>query len=82
MCRQRLRLRPGRPLVIHLHGDGGNMNLSAGWKSAVLNDTNGAVLLSAQGRNNIPAAAIIDGSALALSDGRGRPGLRRRRLYQ
>lgn len=53
----------GRPLVIHLHGDGGNMNLSAGWKSAVLNDTNGAVLLSAQGRNNIPAAAIIDGSA-------------------
>ena len=48
----------GRPLVIHLHGDGGNMGLSAAWKQAVLNDANGAVLLSAQGRNNIPAAAI------------------------
>jgi predicted esterase len=47
----------GRPLVIHLHGDGGNINggLSAAWKSAVLNDANGAVLLSAEGRNNIPA---------------------------
>lgn len=53
----------GRPLVIHLHGDGGNMNLSAAWKNAVLNDANGAVLLSAQGRNNIPDAAAIDGSA-------------------
>lgn len=53
----------GRPLVIHLHGDGGNMNLSAAWKDAVLNDANGAVLLSAQGRNNIPEAAAIDGSA-------------------
>jgi predicted esterase len=53
----------GRPLVIHLHGDGGNMNLSAAWKSAVLSDANGAVLLSAQGRNNIPAAVAIDGSA-------------------
>lgn len=53
----------GRPLVIHLHGDGGNMGLSAAWKNAVLADTNGAVLLSAQGRNNIPAAALIDGSA-------------------
>jgi poly(3-hydroxybutyrate) depolymerase len=53
----------GRPLVIHLHGDGGNMGLSAAWKQAVLNDTNGAVFLSAQGRNNIPAAAVIDGSA-------------------
>jgi poly(3-hydroxybutyrate) depolymerase len=52
----------GRPLVIHLHGDGGNMNLSAAWKNAVLNDANGAVLLSAQGRNNIPEAAAIDGS--------------------
>ena len=52
----------GRPLVIHLHGDGGNMNLSAAWQNAVLNDNNGAVLLSAQGRNNIPAAADIDGS--------------------
>ena len=52
----------GRPLVIHLHGDGGNMGLSEAWKSAVLNDDNGAVLLSAQGRNNIPAAAAIDGS--------------------
>jgi poly(3-hydroxybutyrate) depolymerase len=53
----------GRPLVIHLHGDGGNMGLSAAWKQAVLNDVNGAVLLSAQGRNNIPDAAVIDGSA-------------------
>ena len=53
----------GRPLVIHLHGDGGNMGLSAAWKQAVLSDTNGAVLISAQGRNNIPAAAAIDGSA-------------------
>ena len=53
----------GRPLVIHLHGDGGAMNLSAAWQSAVLNDANGAVLLSAQGRNNIPDAAAIDGSA-------------------
>src|SRR5689334_19684783 len=50
----------GRPLVIHLHGDGGNMGLSAAWKAAVLNDANGAVLLSAEGRNNIPAAAAID----------------------
>lgn len=24
----------GRPLVIHLHGDGGNMGLSAAWKNA------------------------------------------------
>ena len=53
----------GRPLVIHLHGDGGTMGLSAAWKNAVLNDANGAVLLSAEGRNNIPAAALIDGSA-------------------
>jgi poly(3-hydroxybutyrate) depolymerase len=53
----------GRPLVIHLHGDGGNMGLSAAWKQAVLEDANGAVLLSAQGRNNIPDAAAIDGSA-------------------
>src|SRR5215217_5310073 len=53
----------GHPLVIHLHGDGGNMGLSTAWKNAVLTDTNGAVLLSAQGRNNIPAAALIDGSA-------------------
>jgi poly(3-hydroxybutyrate) depolymerase len=53
----------GRPLVIHLHGDGGNMALSAAWKQAVLDDANGAVLLSAQGRNNIPEAAAIDGSA-------------------
>jgi poly(3-hydroxybutyrate) depolymerase len=45
----------GRPLVIHLHGDGGNMGLSAAWKQAVLNDSNGAVLLSAQGRNHTPA---------------------------
>jgi poly(3-hydroxybutyrate) depolymerase len=52
----------GRPLVIHLHGDGGNMGLSGAWKDAVLNDNNGAVLLSAQGRNNIPEAAVIDGS--------------------
>jgi poly(3-hydroxybutyrate) depolymerase len=53
----------GRPLVIHLHGDGGNMGLTAAWKQAVLSDANGAVMLSAQGRNNIPAAAAIDGSA-------------------
>ncbi len=53
----------GRALVIQLHGDGGNMGLNAAWKQAVLNDANGAVLLSAQGRNNIPAAAAIDGSA-------------------
>ena len=52
----------GRPLVIHLHGDGGNMGISPAWRSAVLNDANGAVFLSAQGRNNIPAAAAIDGS--------------------
>lgn len=52
----------GRPLVIHLHGDGGNMVLTAAWKDAVLNDSNGAVLLSAQGRNNIPEARLIDGS--------------------
>jgi predicted outer membrane repeat protein len=53
----------GRPLVIHLHGDEGNMRLSPEWKNAVLDDANGAVLLSAQGRNNIPDAAAIDGSA-------------------
>jgi poly(3-hydroxybutyrate) depolymerase len=53
----------GRPLVIHLHGDGGNMGLSSAWTNAVLSDVNGAVLLSAEGRNNIPAAAAIDGSA-------------------
>jgi poly(3-hydroxybutyrate) depolymerase len=53
----------GRPLVVHLHGDGGDMYLSAAWKNAVLQDANGAVLLSAEGRNNIPAAAAIDGSA-------------------
>ncbi len=53
----------GRPLLIQLHGDGGDMGLSAAWKSAVLGDSNGAVLISAQGRNNIPAAAAIDGSA-------------------
>jgi poly(3-hydroxybutyrate) depolymerase/sugar lactone lactonase YvrE len=53
----------GRPLVIHLHGDGGDMHLSEAWKNAVLNDANGAVLLSAQGRNQIDAAALIDGSA-------------------
>jgi poly(3-hydroxybutyrate) depolymerase len=53
----------GRPLVIHLHGDGGAPGLSAAWKSAVLADAGGAVLLSAEGRNNIPAAALIDGSA-------------------
>lgn len=64
----------GRPLVIHLHGDGGNMGLSAAWKNAVLNDVNGAVLLSAQGRNNIPAAAVIDGSAWRFRmDEAGRP---------
>jgi poly(3-hydroxybutyrate) depolymerase len=53
----------GRPLVIDLHGDGGNMGLSPAWKQAVLADANGAVLLSAQGRNNLPPAAAIDGSA-------------------
>ena len=53
----------GRPLVIYLHGDGGTMGLSAAWKSAVLADSLGAVLLSAEGRNNIPDAAAIDGSA-------------------
>jgi predicted esterase len=55
----------GRPLVIFLHGDGGNIagGLSGTWKDAVLNDANGAVLLAAEGRNNIPAAAAIDGSA-------------------
>jgi poly(3-hydroxybutyrate) depolymerase len=51
----------GRPLVIQLHGDGGNMGLSAAWKSAVLSDANGAVLLSAQGRNNIPEAIAMTG---------------------
>jgi predicted esterase len=55
----------GRPLVIQLHGDGGNMGLSAAWKDAVLNDANGAVLLSAQGRNNIPAAIAINGDGSA-----------------
>jgi hypothetical protein len=40
----------------------------------VLNDPNGAVLLSAQGRNNIPAAAAIDGSAWRFRmDEAGRP---------
>ena len=64
----------GRPLVIHLHGDGGDMGLSAAWKQAVLNDANGAVLLSAQGRNNIPAAAAIDASAWRLRmDEMGQP---------
>src|SRR5262249_12639440 len=53
----------GRPLVIFLHGDGGTMGLSAAWRSAVLSDANGAVLLSAEGRNNLPPAAEIDGSA-------------------
>ena len=53
----------GRPLVIYLHGDGGTMGLSGAWKSAVLGDSLGAVLLSAEGRNNIPDAAAIDGSA-------------------
>lgn len=52
----------GRPLVIQLHGDGGNMGIASGWRSAVLNATDGAVFLSAQGRNNIPAAAAIDES--------------------
>src|SRR5437870_3170911 len=37
----------GRPLVIFLHGDGGTMGLSAAWRSAVLADANGSVLLSA-----------------------------------
>jgi len=53
----------GRPLVIQLHGDGGNMGLSAAWQNAVLQDSNGAVLVSAQGRNNIPDACAIDCSA-------------------
>jgi predicted esterase len=55
----------GRPLVILLHGDNGNIagGLNLGWKNAVLNDNNGAVLVAAEGRNNIPAAAAIDGSA-------------------
>lgn len=53
----------GRPLVILLHGDGGRPSLSATLKQAVLNDTGGTVLLAAEGRNNIPAAAAIDGSA-------------------
>lgn len=39
------------------------MGLSSAWQSAVLNDANGAVLLSAQGRNNIPAACATDCSA-------------------
>src|SRR4051812_39792753 len=43
----------GRPLVIFLHGDGGSLGLSAAWRLAVLADANGAVLLSAEGRNNI-----------------------------
>jgi predicted esterase len=55
----------GRPLVIQLHGDGGNMGLSPAWKSAVLNDANGAVLISAQGRNNIPEAIAINGDGSA-----------------
>jgi poly(3-hydroxybutyrate) depolymerase len=53
----------GRPLVIHLHGDGGDMGISPTWRQAVLNDADGAVFLSAQGRNNIPPAAAIDGAA-------------------
>jgi poly(3-hydroxybutyrate) depolymerase len=53
----------GRPLVIFLHGNGGNMGLSPAWKQAVLNDANGAVLLSAQGRNNTAAAIAGDDSA-------------------
>lgn len=64
----------GRPLVIQLHGDGGNMGISAAWRAAVLGDARGAVLLSAQGRNNIPAAAAIDGSAWRFRmDESGRP---------
>jgi len=64
----------GRPLVIFLHGDGGTMGLSAAWRAAVLADANGAVLLSAEGRNNIPAAALIDGSAWRFRmDEAGRP---------
>jgi poly(3-hydroxybutyrate) depolymerase len=39
------------------------MGLSAAWRSAVLSDAGGAVLLSAQGRNNIEEAKLIDGSA-------------------
>ncbi len=55
----------GRPLVIFLHGDGGNMGLSTAWRQAVLSDANGAVLLSPQGRNQIndPLANGRDGSA-------------------
>ena len=55
----------GRPLVIHLHGDGGTMGISDAWRSAVLRDNNGAVFLSAEGRNNInnPDANGKDGSA-------------------
>ncbi len=63
----------GRPLVIHLHGDGGNMGLSAAWKQAVLNDANGAVLLSAQGRNNIPAAAPLTSAWRFRMDEAGEP---------
>lgn len=64
----------GRPLVIHLHGDGGDMNLSQDWQDAILNDSNGAVLVSAQGRNQIPDAAVIDGSAWRFRmDEAGRP---------
>ena len=53
----------GRPLVIHLHGDGGDMKLSPAWQSAVLSDASGAVLLSAQGRNRTPAAAQTGSTA-------------------
>ncbi|HEU5011696.1 MAG TPA: glycoside hydrolase family 44 protein [Roseiflexaceae bacterium] len=64
----------GRPLVIFLHGDGGTPTLSDAWKQAVLNDSNGAVLLAAEGRNNIPAAAAIDGSGWRFRmDETGRP---------
>jgi poly(3-hydroxybutyrate) depolymerase len=63
----------GRPLVIHLHGDGGNMGLSAAWKQAVLDDANGAVLLSAQGRNNIPAAPHNDSAWRFRMDESGMP---------
>jgi hypothetical protein len=58
----------GRPLVIHLHGNGGNMGLSAAWKQAVLKDPNGAVLLSAQGRNNIPAAGCYTVQVSSLTE--------------
>lgn len=52
----------GRPLVIYLHGDGGNMNISNAWQQAVLNpgDPNGAVFLSAQGRNNLIGGVAWD----------------------